>query len=161
MASPKRVEPQKRRDPKNRHIDASSNSWAAVRNRDPGKHYVLVSNAADDQGPDYYESMGYEVEVYGGANGVSLRGGRSTKELGSPIEMRGHTLMSCSLERKAEIDQYGADGDAGQELADEVEQRLSLNKGRGRDALRGLGVQGEEYISFEKDIEAPRPVMTI
>lgn len=156
-----RTEPQRRRDPRHRHIDGSSNSWAAVKNRDPNKHYVLVSNSSDDQGPEYYRDIGYEPEVYGGPGGVCLRGGRTTRDPGQVIEMRGHTLMSCSLERLQEIEQYGADGDAGQQMADEIESRLSLNRTRGRDALRGLGVQGEEFISFEKDIEAPRAVTVI
>jgi hypothetical protein len=161
---PKRIEPQKRKDPRARHIDGSATAWTAVQNRDPERTYVLVSIADDTHGPDYYESIGYEVEVYGGrkgASGVHLKGGRSTKDVGSPIEMRGHLLMSCSKERKEEIDVYGPEGDSGQQYADEIEQRLSLNKTKGRDALRGLGIAGEEYITFEKDIEAPRPVLTV
>lgn len=155
MSAAKRVEPQKRKDPRNRHLDGSATAWTQVINRDPNRHYVLVSVGADE-GPDWYESIGYQVDVYGGEKGLKLKGGKVNKTVGEPIEVRGHLLMSCSMERKEEIDRYGADGDSGQEHADEIERRLSLNKSRGRDALRGLGVRGEDYLSFESDISAPQ-----
>lgn len=150
----KRVEPTRRRDPRARNIDGSSTAWTAIKNRDPEKHYVLVSVAAEEHGPDWYESIGYSVEVYGGEDGISLKGGRSTKDKGSPIEMRGHLLMSCPLETKERIEREGPDGDSGQLEADRVEKLLSLNrnKGSGRDTLRGIGIRGEDYIEFENQI---------
>lgn len=88
---------------------------------------------------DYYQSLGYVVEE-ARAGGPSLTAGVTSQE-GQPIQVRGHILMSCSDQRRLEIEQYGPDGDSGQEQADVVEDAI-VDRSRGRDHLRGLQGRG-------------------
>jgi hypothetical protein len=112
-------------------------TWNRLKNRDPGKHYVLVSLTDKDQGTDYYIDIGYDFERQE-PNGVALAGGRTTRKPGDVIEFRGHALMSCPLARKAEIDEVGPDGATGQRGADELENRI-VDRSRGVDPIRGIG----------------------
>lgn len=134
----------RRKDPKPRHTDGAA-PWAKLKNRDERLHYTYVyAGDGVDHGPDYYRSIGYEPVEYS-ADGVAPVAG-VTGNPGDQIEMRGHVLMACTLERKAEIDQYGPDGVSGQELADEIEEVMIDNRGgldhlRGLHGPRGLGVE--------------------
>lgn len=131
----------------------------ALDNQDPNKHYVWASLTNEIQGVpavDYYEAIGYEIEKHK-PGGVVSGLGRTARERkqGQNIEQYGCVLMSCSLERKAEIDQFGANGDGGQEAASELEDKY-LKKG-GRDLLRGMN-PNNTYVSLRVGREHNAPV---
>jgi hypothetical protein len=127
-----------RSDPVNRRVDGVS-QFARVNNRDPNKHYVMVPLASEaaprDMDSDYYEAMGYEI-VRKEPGGPRFGAGGSAKKDGDPLVNRGHVLMCCTRERYEEIVQHGADGQSGQELSDQLTNRL-VRKG-GFDPLRGM-----------------------
>jgi hypothetical protein len=130
-------------------------------NQDPNKHYVwasLTTEIAGIQAVDYYENIGYDVELHK-PGGVVSGLGRTARErkAGQRIEQYGCVLMSCSLERKAEIDQYGPDGDGGQQRASELEQKY-LRQG-GRDLMRGMNPNSAFVrLHIGADHSAPVPL---
>ena len=134
MPSAAKLPPSKspRRDPRPRHLNGSA-IWSLLQNRDPTKFYVYV-NKNDPEALSQYEWQGYEVEVLT-KDGVRPMGGR-TGQLGQPIEMRGLILHSISLEKHAELELHGPDGDTGQAGADEIESQIVDRSGR-MDPLRG------------------------
>lgn len=133
----------------------------ALQHQDPEKNYVWASLTNPIQGipaVDYYENIGYDVELHK-PGGVVSGLGRTARERkqGQRIEQYGCVLMSCSLERKAEIDQFGADGDGGQQAADRLEDRY-LKKG-GRDLLRGMNPNSQFMrLHVGDDHNAPVPI---
>lgn len=135
----------------------------ALTNKDINRHYVWASLTNEIQGiaaVDYYEAIGYDVELHK-PNGVVSGLGRTSREKkqGQRIEQYGCVLMSCSLERKAEIDQFGADGDGGQQAASDLEERY-LKKG-GRDLLRGMNPNSPFVrLHIGADHTAPMPIGT-
>lgn len=116
-----------------------------VHNKDPNKHYVWVY--LNGPGVATYESMGYDVVRFE-PDGVRLFG-KKVGELGQDVIRDGNVLMSCSLERKREIDLYGAYGTedhpvGGQLDANALEERIVRQRG-GMDPLRGLtGIIGRQ-----------------
>jgi hypothetical protein len=96
--------------------------------------YVLASNGHAETGVEYYEDLGYHV-VEASAEGVKLGAGKKRQKMGTPIEMRGHTLMAIPKADRAEIVQYGEDGQTGQDLYDTIEQKIVAEGGA--DSLRG------------------------
>jgi hypothetical protein len=115
----------KRIDPKPRPTDGT-NKWTALANKDPKKFYVWVPlNGLMNR--DYYESMGYQVEV-SRPDGVRTVVGRTTSGVERPIEFRGTVLMSISRAEKDRIDLEGEDGGSGQKSVDELERSVVRNK---------------------------------
>lgn len=150
---------------KNERVDPPRKSAGTVlratslSNQDINKHYVWASLTNEIQGipaVDYYEATGYDVEVHK-PNGVVSGLGRTTREkkMGQRIEQYGCVLMSCSIERKAEIDQFGVDGDGGQQAASALEDKY-LKKG-GRDLIRGMD-PNSPYMRFHVGGEHNAPV---
>lgn len=82
-----------------------------------------VGQADEIQGVEYYKHMGYEPEYYE-EGGVRFAGMRSF-EIGAPITMRGHLLMSLHEDDYARLQRYGHDGTSGSEYADMLERRMS------------------------------------
>jgi hypothetical protein len=109
-----------------------------------------VGDAMDD-----YSAAGYVIEL-DQPGGVKPQGGRLSRKPGEQIEFRGNVLMSCSLERKAEIDEHGVDGDSGQRAADAIENRM-IDKERGLDPLRGIGTG--RFLRFRAEAEHDTPIM--
>jgi hypothetical protein len=135
-------------DPPVQHVDAVS-PWALLENRDPTRHYVYA-NASQAQvgGVQWYKMLGYRVERLE-PGGVQPRGG-ATCEVGELITVMGNTLMSCTLERKAELDNYGYDGQSGQRAVGEIERQI-VDPDDGIDASRGLyGKHGPYYSVFNE-----------
>lgn len=141
-----RKEAKRRRDPRSRSIDGSAR-WTKIKDRDPDKKYCLVYAGNTEMGVAYYRDMGYEVVEAGGRESLAVG---DTVDKGQELTARGHVLMAVSNERHAEIEQYGAEDNGGQSLADETEDQI-LDK-RGADALRGLG--GPRGLSVENDTRA-------
>lgn len=139
----------RRKDPRPRHTDGAA-PWAKLNNRDPHKHYVYVFEGDQEHGIAYYRSIGYQVEEHT-KDGVAPMAGVTGKP-GEPISMRGHTLMSCPMERRMEIEEYGPDGVTGQALADEIDGVI-LDKRGGIDHLRGL--HGPRGLDVEVGTRAP------
>jgi hypothetical protein len=130
-------------DPPVQHVDAVT-PWSLLQNKDPSRWYVFAHATSEQPGGmQWYKLLGYRVEKFDPNSGVVPMGGLDL-EPGDPIRVLSCVLMSCSLERKRELDQRGFDGASGQELVDEREQLIVGTKGL--DASRGL------YGRFDKDI---------
>lgn len=132
--------------------------WNKVKGKDPNRHYVLANKALIGVGgSDYYVELGYLIETQR-PDGPKLAGGQTTRKEGDPLEVFGHVLMSCTLERRIEIDEYGPDGQSGQAGADLVENKI-IDKSRGVDLLRGIGIRGsrtaagDDALLFERENE--------
>lgn len=136
-----------RSDPRPRHHDGAAN-WTRLQDQDSEKHYVYVS-LGDIDALAEYPAIGYEREVLT-EGGVKPSKGATCK-MGEPIEMRGHVLMSISMEEKRRIDQEGPDGNSGWAYADRIDERILDKRGAVRDTLRGL----HGYYEMEHNV---RPV---
>lgn len=146
-----------RKDPRRRHTDGV-NPWNYLKGRDPERHYVWVNknSPSPEYGPEGYEARGYVIE-FRRPDGPQVLGGKTVRE-GEPLEMRGHVLMSLPNAEHAEIQQFGEDGNSGQEDADRIED-IIINKRGGFDPLRGVGVRGRSgmpFVSVENEIQRPQ-----
>ncbi len=138
----------RRIDPTPSHHDPSEGRFALI-NRDPDRHYVWAYINDDETGKGKYLAMRYRVEVQepGGVRPVI----GDTVQDGEEITASGHVLMSCSLERRQEIEQHGAFGEGGLALADRQEERMyeqtrdgAMGDGGFRGKFRGAGVSNRE-----------------
>ncbi len=146
VATPKRV------DPKPRPVEGPAGEFSLV-GTDPGRFYAAINMTATGRfGPQGYLEAGYQIETQR-ADGPRFRFGITAKP-GQPIEYQGHVLMSCTNERKAEIELYGAFGGAGQEEVDRI-HNLMVNKRAGRSVLgnlrRATGPSGEPLFDVENE----------
>lgn len=90
---------------------------------DPKKKYCLVSKL--DENPmnyQYYESMGYEIEV-AKPGGVRIHMGSPAKD-GQPLCMREMVLMSTSEENAQKLFEVGPNGMTGQKYYDTMMARI-------------------------------------
>lgn len=140
-----------RKDPKPRVYNGEVRGPKLL-NRDPKKAYVYV-NPADPDAYGLYQSMGYEVERQTEA-GVKLAIGATSKN-GEAIAYQGQILMSVSLERKAEIDQFGPEGDTGTAWADQLESRFVDKDRLAGDLMRGVN---SRYSRAAAEISSSRGV---
>jgi hypothetical protein len=107
-------------------------------NPEPGRAYVFA-NAEDGVGQNYqyYEMLGYRMERKT-KGGVQVVQGQKVKE-GEPLRFWDQVLMSCSEERKAEIDEFGPHGNTGRRLAKRIQEKINsagLQEGVGRRTAR-------------------------
>lgn len=152
----KREQGPQRRDPRLRPADALE---ASIVNAKPDRHYVLVSMADHLHGPDYYEELGYEYVDPRVEGSERLRGKRTRGDSDGRVEYRGCVLMFISHAERAQIEQYGPDGESGQELADRFERAILDPRNAQRDAFRGMG---SVYMKLEHDKPMERvPVDTL
>jgi hypothetical protein len=122
----------KRQDPRSRHVEGVRNRLI---NPDPNKKYVWAFKLTPEYGPEEYENMGYEKEIYrkGGVT-CSMKTGRE----GQPVEWMDHILMSIDKDLADDIEQNGLYGDSGQTRADEIEDYILDKERGGVDKLRGI-----------------------
>lgn len=112
-----------RKDPTPRHIDGGAN-WTKLRDPDETRRYVLAYEGDTETGAEYYRDLGY-VEEVATEKGVRFGAGRVTAKTGQPLRMKGHILMSIARKEYDDIIAHGEDGNTGQSLADETEERFS------------------------------------
>lgn len=133
-----------RNDPKPRNMNGLM-AWNRLVGNDPSRHYVWVSLNAPFFGTEYYEGLGYDIEYWReGCAKPAADGRKDLKELikgGGPIQRSGHVLMSCPKETREEIEQFGPDGDSGQDLADKIENALIKDDSQ-VDLMRGIRTRG-------------------
>ncbi len=140
----------------------------ALKKRTPGRHYVWVYQGSPDA-IGGYESSGYRYEkwnfqIKGGrveidqndipvSIGVHPPGARPEATANkSRIKVGDFCLMSVSKQRKADIDEYGHDGDTGQYYADEIDARI-IKKTGGQDLLRGIKGLHRHHVDVEEYTE--------
>lgn len=153
----------RRPDPKPRHIDGAS-ALSKLQNENPERSYAWVTAGNRNQIAEYVYA-GWTVERYkpggvsplgiidtGDDNGDGLGGLKAGAPIPGPY---GTMLMSCSKERKKQIELEGNDGTSGQLDVDALERHIIDNRG-GMDPLRGIGglrrSDGTNYVTAEKDI---------
>lgn len=118
---------QRRHDPKTRSLVQLSNAESdsdpddPVKNKDPNRHYVLVSTSGDDV--DHYLDAGYVVELHR-KDGPHFVGGYKPQQAESEMRKAGCVLMSVELSRKQDIDQYGIHGRTGYQLIHRLQQQV-------------------------------------
>lgn len=157
-AIPKRV------DPKPRPVQGPAGEFSLI-NEDPERHYVCANIATNHVGsPAYYEGIGYDVEMaQPGEKALRFRFGRTAK-VGEPIQFQGTMLMSCSKERKAQIDLEGPFGGSGL-LDTKRTEDLMINRRAGRRVLGPLaqarGNSGEALFDVVNETQAPQGVMRL
>ncbi len=107
-----------------------------LKNRDPQKHYHWATEGGTF-GRDFYEAMGFEVELYTEGGVGLLMGGhsRARREMGQPITQLGLVLMSCPLEL------WTAMNEGGQKIADATEQKM-ITRRVTQDTMRGIDLRG-------------------
>jgi hypothetical protein len=141
----------KRKDPRARHVEGVRNRLV---NPDPNKKYVWAFKGNAEYGPEDYENMGYNQEVYR-KGGVTCS--MKTSKEGQPVEWMDHILMSIDKDGADYIEDYGLNGDSGQYRADEIEDYIIDKKRGGVDRLRG-----QHGMHIENETEAPveeRPIL--
>lgn len=146
----------KRRDPDVRPVEFGRGR-TGLKDRDPGKHYVLVTTYPAFVMQEYI-AMGYQEEVAENG-GVRINGIRTPE--GERLMYQDCVLMSIPLQHnpmdpdapsKERIDAVGAYGDAGWKLTDDWEGRIINKKSVQEDLMRGF--KGGRYVNFESDIGA-------
>ena len=125
-----------RADPKRRRRDGASDRWG-LKNQDPERKYVWVYKNTEEQGIEYYEGLGYELErSQPGASGLRCNAGRTVKD-GQLLENGGYVLMSIHKEDYEDIVKFGPEGKTGQDWWDKMEAKIINPKG-GMDPARGM-----------------------
>lgn len=130
-----------RKDPKNRHMAAGqpqlkdgTPAWLRLLGKEDGRKYVYVYLAGSGTSSvEYYESLGFRAEKFGGEKGLRFAGGRTSRKVGDDMTYRGLLVMSCDAETAEQLEATGADEQTGQELADVYENLIY----RKRTGLRG------------------------
>lgn len=133
-----------RKDPRPRHLSGGqaqlrdgTPAWLRLLGKEEGRKYVYVYLAGSGTSSvEYYESLGYRAETYGGEKGLRFAGGRTARKQGDEMKYRGLLVMSCDAETASEVEAKGADGVTGQELADEYEGLIYKKK---------TGLRGEAF----------------
>ena len=111
-----------RKDPSPTSFDVPQ--MGMVINPEPGRHYVYAhSEDGQHQNVQYYEMLGYRTELCT-KGGVRVAQGEKARE-GDPLRFWGMVLMSCSPERKAQIDEHGPDGRTGRHLSRAIQNKIN------------------------------------
>lgn len=112
-------------------------AWLRLLGTEEGRKYVYVYLAGGGSASvEYYESLGYRGEKYGGPEGLRFAGGRTSKKVGDDLIFRGCLVMSCDAETAAEVERFGPDGNTGQEIASTYEGLIYKKR---------VGLRGEAF----------------
>lgn len=133
-----------RKDPRPRHraggqsqLKDGTPAWLRLLGKEEGRKYVYVYLAGSGTNSvEYYESLGYRAEKFGGEKGLRFAGGRTARKVGDEMTFRGLLVMSCDAETAAELELNGDDGVTGQALADEYEGLIYKKR---------VGLKGEAF----------------
>lgn len=128
--------PRPRKDPARRPLNGLT-PWNEVVNQDPDFRYVLVSPEAREMGPEYYEMLGYEYVTYQGDKAPRLAAGKHRE--GEKIVSMGQYLMCIRNDAYAQLNQYGANGQSGQELLDQISSSMLDRHRGGINPVQGRG----------------------
>lgn len=113
----------KREDPPPRPVEQTANR-GFLEGHDPGKHYVWVSEVNDPTiNVGYYKHLGYKVAQYDPSTARPTIGYQEFQQ-GDPIKSMGMVLMEVPIERKAELDRIGVDGQGGWEKVARIEDTI-------------------------------------
>lgn len=153
----------KKKSPRGRPVEGQLGLYG-IKNGVRGKHYVWVqpgnAQAMAQYTASHYRPETWKFEVTNGkttmrdglpvVKGIEPCGAMPEEsDEGKPIRIGDCILMSCSEQRKADIDEWGHDGLTGQVSADEIDEQLIRHKG-GSDPLRGLkGFSRERHIDAD------------
>lgn len=142
MPGPQRT----RKDPPKRPTDALL-PYNAVKNPKPGYHYVLVSqDGKDATSPEYYEMLGWRPVLYTGEEKCTQLGwGRWVK--GQPVTNMGQILMEMDEERWEQLERYGANGQTGTAMLDQLAAQIGTRGGI--DPVRGKSGIGAKQMSSQ------------
>ena len=143
-----------RHDPAPRPVQGTKETYAAVKNGDPSRSYVL-QYLSDEDGFTSRIENGWVVEQFreGGpmvGPNMNVREQRAYK-VGEMIVYRGHVLMSIDKQSLADQRRHGSlnGQDHGEAYYDALETRI-LDRSAELDPLRGQG----RYMRMVNEIEA-------
>lgn len=146
MAGPVRA----RKDPPRRPTDALT-PYNAVKNPKEGFHYVLVSkDGKDAASPEYYEMLGWSPVIYADPKSTCLGWGKWKPN--QPVENMGQVLMEMDDERWRELEEYGMNGQTGQnhvnQLAAQIGTRGGIDPVRSKS---GIGAKQRTFSELDAD----------
>lgn len=111
-----------------RPVDDGIGRHRGVRGSVPGMRYSLITlagTAVDEHIDMGWEPVLWDLDSDGKPRGPHiLSGRRKDRKSGNEIKALDHLLMEISEERWQKIQQFGAFGDAGQALADDIARRI-------------------------------------
>lgn len=146
----------KRPDPTSREVDGLL-PFRTLLNKDPSKHYVLVHEADNMQGPAYYQMMGYQFVIARPNEKDSERIGGIVGDPpneGDKLRVMGDVWMWIDGYRRKQIEEWGIDGNGGLNLADELDERmgkLNLSEAQGRmSESHGMVVDNSKVVAPKK-----------
>ena len=144
------------RVPVKRRTNGAANIDGIVNAR-PDMKYVLAAAGTTGLvgGVDYYQNLGYKV-VLKEKDGADMVAGHSQRPIGAEVTNMGLVLMQIPKEDWLSIEQYGANGDTGQEYNDLIESRIRDTKHIIREVTEGArmsGADGTPYFSLTQDKE--------
>lgn len=135
MAAAKKPE---RKDPKRRALDGGTRGNALINRDDENWRYCYVPPASIP----YYRSLGYEVATYEGPGTCRPVTMPENTEPGTVMTHLDQTLMRMPADNWEDLQQYGADGESGQALFDQMEAQLN-NQPIDTNGLRGIRFEAE------------------
>lgn len=122
----------------------------------PDRDY-LIASPGTFFGPEYYEMLGYQ-RVERTKDGPDFHFG-SAGALGSELGFQGGITMECPKEITEQRKQYGDFGAGGQELVDQLEQRM-IDQTRNPDPSRGIYRQALVPIEADQSSGIERSIAT-
>lgn len=153
VSNPLREKFLERHDPKKRGVDGAG-GWTELIKKDPGRHYVLVSENSGHYDVEYYSNIapgmgldpsdGYRVER--ASDGVKLRAGSTSRGDDDLIRFRGMVLMSCTKEFKKLLEEFGEDGQGGQRQADTLDKMVGRRRTFEDPNSNVRGHNGTQYV---------------
>lgn len=122
--------------PRTRPVHQAAHS-GQLKNADPNKKYVMApSNENHPFGYQFYESMGYKIEICE-KDGVRIELG-TKPVIGKPLEWAGNYLLSTSKENAERIFLEGPTGSTGQLYYDKLMKNIRTGMLEKRAQVDGL-----------------------
>jgi hypothetical protein len=126
---------QRRRNPRRTRKAHGEAGRFGLLNKDKDKFYVWANMNDANCGAPKYAADGYSVETYA-PGGVMPSIGRTDQA--EEITNSGHVLMSIPKAERESIEEWGEEGQTGQDLADRLEERMfERRRGSSLDHFRG------------------------
>lgn len=135
-----------RKSPRKRPLRGTVDRTTIV-NQEPGMSYAFAAPGSRTGTPAHYQTRGWEI-VNLKKDGPQLAMG-ATGRIGEPVMLDDVVLMQMPTEEREFQEQEGTYGDAGQNMADDMENRMFDKSLRIIDPMRGA--HRTNGLEFESD----------